>query len=996
MTVCARGLAIGARGAALAAAALLACAPAPLLGQGTCLTAIDSSSEPIPFGVIVDNSGTGNGTAVSCVGGASGNDVWILLPALTAGAEYRVATGEVGGSIVSGTRLEIFHGTCSAIQSVVCSDDGGDTQFAAGTFTAADSGPYQVLVEGVDPGQAGEFLVTLTEVSTLQANAICDFALDVTNDPLPLSVSLDTTDGSDVAGVSCGDGTGGADRWVKLPPLEAGKLFSVYTTPEPGGPSEVDTRLEVFEGTGCGALTSVGCNDNESELSAYSSVSFLASAGSSYWAFVESAGSGTDGPFRLNVDAGISIGVGGACFNAIPVTGSLPISIPVDLVGGTSVTDVSCGPLDGAPEVWYQLPPLAGNIIYLIETAAVDPVPDTRLEVFTGTCGSLTQVACSDDVNAPTDKLSRVTFQGDPGKTFYVLVESDPRDDGSNDFSLRIDADSTLAPPTNETCVSAEFISASTLPTTRQVDVRAASDDADLVPPDAADQNGVDVFYRFTPTASGRYTFYASFLGEGTELSLSLLSDPSCATVIPLCGTPVTAAAPVLSAFLQGGTPYQIALDDPDSSTKPTSYTLIVSAPDTTAPAVNATCATAAAIGSLPFTATRNSIAGQSALELASQVGGDACLGELYYVITPVTNRSIIARAFTAGDQNPAVIGVYTGACAALAADAPVAVGEGRYNLQPGVTYRIVVEPYSIADQGNLTLEIDELSIPDGDYCPKALEITSVPFAMAVELEGAGDEGIEGPCVFADSTGNKRDMFWTFTPALTGNYRIDAGEPGDRGSGADTSISVYTGDCGALTTVACRNATDAGEFLTVELQAGVAYLIQVEGDGVLSTGGLTAFDFSVAQVPAATEENDCKGALELTELNLPFAENIDTSGNNGFSPHRLVGPTHTYRLTSNERALVTVVASPQTAGLDAAIAVFNDTCDFRFKNWYTNEEGSAVANGSGAGGDESLTFEVRRDEPVIIYIESADKSGGSIDVSITIKQIAESDGWLAQ
>ncbi|MEO8377556.1 MAG: hypothetical protein ABI579_07785, partial [Candidatus Sumerlaeota bacterium] len=113
--------------------------------QGTCATAIDLTSTPLPLGVVVSNASTATGVSVSCYSGG-GNDVWLRLPDLVAGSDYSLTTSQAGESDVTDTRLEIFHGACGSLETIACADDSGGSLFADATFTASDAGPYYVLV----------------------------------------------------------------------------------------------------------------------------------------------------------------------------------------------------------------------------------------------------------------------------------------------------------------------------------------------------------------------------------------------------------------------------------------------------------------------------------------------------------------------------------------------------------------------------------------------------------------------------------------------------------------------------------------------------------------------------------------------------------------------------------------------------------------------------------------------------------------------------------
>lgn len=73
-------------------------------------------------------------------------------------------------------------------------------------------------------------------------------------------------------------------------------------------------------------------------------------------------------------------------------------------------------------DVWYTaVVPASGTLTVATEAAAGSAMNDTVLSVFTGTCGTLTEVGCDDD--SGTDTFSNVELTGlTPGETIYIGV----------------------------------------------------------------------------------------------------------------------------------------------------------------------------------------------------------------------------------------------------------------------------------------------------------------------------------------------------------------------------------------------------------------------------------------------------------------------------------------------------------------------------------------------------------------------------------------------
>lgn len=103
------------------------------------------------------------------------------------------------------------------------------------------------------------------------------------------------------------------------------------------------------------------------------------------------------------------------------------------IVSGTNVgattsvendTEASCSSSDPSGDVWFKvMVPVTGELTIEITSSDVDPIiTDTVMEVYTGTSGALTEIACSDDIGGG-NLLSRVELTGlTPGEVLLVRV----------------------------------------------------------------------------------------------------------------------------------------------------------------------------------------------------------------------------------------------------------------------------------------------------------------------------------------------------------------------------------------------------------------------------------------------------------------------------------------------------------------------------------------------------------------------------------------------
>lgn len=211
------------------------------------------------------------------------------------------------------------------------------------------------------------------------------------------STATATLDGP---GISCTGGSVAPDVWYRIVgsgvPITASLCGSGY-----------DTKIDIYTGT-CGALTSVVCNDDFCGLQ--SQVVWPGAVGVTYYIRVHGF-AGATGPFTLNI-------------NCPPVNDDCSAAININCgqtINGTSVSatpDVapSCSGVSTQPGVWYTFIGSGGSETLSTCSAASF---DTKLSVYTGTCGGLVCVTANDDF---CGLRSQVTFGTTAGTRYYVLV----------------------------------------------------------------------------------------------------------------------------------------------------------------------------------------------------------------------------------------------------------------------------------------------------------------------------------------------------------------------------------------------------------------------------------------------------------------------------------------------------------------------------------------------------------------------------------------------
>ena len=249
-------------------------------GSGAPANDLCSGARILASGVtsVVDTAGatTAGDPAPTC-GGSLGRGAWYRFTPANSGT---VTVNTCGSDF--DTILSVYTGSCGSWSEVACDDDSGCANFTSRvTFNGVAGTTYYVLAGGF-AGIGGTLRVAanLPLPSTPQ-NDLCSGAATLSNGGSAfLNTATATSSGDPTPG--CGSGVG-KGVWYKVTPGNSGTL-SVNTCG-----STFDTVLAVYAGT-CGALSALGCNDDNSSCSSGSSlesaVSVPVSAGTTYYIFV--------------------------------------------------------------------------------------------------------------------------------------------------------------------------------------------------------------------------------------------------------------------------------------------------------------------------------------------------------------------------------------------------------------------------------------------------------------------------------------------------------------------------------------------------------------------------------------------------------------------------------------------------------------------------------------------------------------------------------------
>jgi hypothetical protein len=270
-------------------------------------------------------------------------------------------------------------------------------------------------------------------------------------------------------------------------------------------------------------------------------------------------------------------------------------------------------------------------------------------------------------------------------------------------------------------------------------------------------------------------------------------------------------------------------------------------------PPVNDNCAgatTIPAVGTGPSGVAGTNVL--ATLDGGPNACGVPCDKDVWFAFQPgFTNSWVISTC--AGTAQDTVLEVYDACGGNL-----VACDDDGCGLQSTLTvplvssnsYRIRLASKGTGSAGGAyTLTVVQQP-PANDTCAGAVVIGSLPFTSSPN-DGNGPaatDDIDNTCNSGTTT--TRGVWFTITPAITGNMTLN------QTSTNDTAVAVFTGPCGSLTQVGC---SDPNAF-SVAVTAGTQYWILVGMFG--TTAPTLPYGLTVDVIPPLVNDA-CSGAVAL-------------------------------------------------------------------------------------------------------------------------------------
>ncbi len=368
-------------------------------------------------------------TIAGCVGTAD-DDVWYQFVATATSHQIVVQPG-IGMDPV----VQLFSGACATLVSLVCKDNTFDGEAEIINYNGLTIGQtYRIRVYDYFAGSGtGNFTICVTNPPPAPTNDACGGSIPL-NVNTSCSYTNATTDGASQSFAGC-SGIADDDVWFSF--VATNSLQNINVNPL----DDLDLVFQVYSGT-CGTLNSISCVDNTFTNQAEQSDIVGLVAGQTYYIRVYDYYQGTTGDFQICITGtatatptndnpcnAIQLPVvtstcqyGFYTTNGATTTAGAPT--PSSCVGGSAPQQG--GFQAGTQDVWFSITvPASGNVdVTCFPNGGAGYITDGAMALYSGTCGSLTQIACSDDHNYPggaNDLLPFISASGlTPGNTVFL------------------------------------------------------------------------------------------------------------------------------------------------------------------------------------------------------------------------------------------------------------------------------------------------------------------------------------------------------------------------------------------------------------------------------------------------------------------------------------------------------------------------------------------------------------------------------------------------
>ena len=756
-------------------------------------------------------------------------DVWYTFVAQSSTETITVSSGPAQ------VRLQLLSGTCGSFTSLFC----GNTSIIATGLTVGVT--YYIRVYTQNPS-TGTFNICVTHAPP--ANDECTGATSLSSNTTCVNtastLNLATANGANPLG--CLAAGTYYDVWFSFVAVNTTETITISGL----GANITNPQMQLYSGT-CASLTSVACGTTSITQAGLT-------IGNTYYIRFANLGtnpSGSGSAATFNICITHTAPANDLCSGAVTLTpGSSCVNTAGSLVGATytTISSIGCGTAS-RNDVWYSFVATSTSGTITLSSAPTNP----RLQLFSGTCGSLTSMACGSNTLTTTS----LTI----GNTYYVRVYTDP-EVLNGTFNICI----TTSSVTNDGCSGAITLTSGNSCSNTAGTLNNATVSAGL--PAGCESVGAhyDVWYRFVAVATTE-TITISGLGSNITNSEIQLYSGACGSLTSLA----CHANTITQAGLTVGNTYYVRVSNvganPSGSGTVANFNICV----THTGVVNDLCGNSILLTSgYTCNATSGTLTGSGYTAFGAACGaGGGNRNDVWYSFVAQSTSPTIDMPAQVSNQR---MQIFSGTCGSLT-DVAGCVSSFPYTatLTIGTTYYIRIFSNNNT-AGDFSICITDPGPPSNDDCSGATTLVSYS-ATSCSSSTAGTLAYatsSSPSVATACGTPGADVWYSFV-AQSAFPTIRLTSIGSSMSAATSYLQLLSGDCGVFTSLSCVSGTGTtlnllagGTGLTI----GNTYYVRIYTPTANPTGSNWAYNICVTDPTTSSSANIdySKSYINVTKL----------------------------------------------------------------------------------------------------------------------------------